>query len=88
MGWLHTWAGVMLGALLFAVFWTGTLCVFDKEIDRWMMPQTRLAATDRPSWPPVLDTARKLAPDVPFWSFFLAKRACPGGPVLLPEFSW
>ncbi len=44
MAWLHTWAGVVLGALLFAIFWMGTLSVFDKEIDRWMMPDTRLAA--------------------------------------------
>jgi uncharacterized iron-regulated membrane protein len=40
---LHTWAGVILGPLLFAIFWMGTLAVFDKEIDRWMMPATRLA---------------------------------------------
>ena len=31
MGWLHTWAGLVIGLLLFAVFWTGTLCVFDTE---------------------------------------------------------
>ena len=43
MNWLHTWAGVALGALLFAIFWMGTLSVFDREIDRWMMPATRLA---------------------------------------------
>lgn len=43
MRWLHTWAGVVLGAPLFAIFWMGTLSVFDKEIDRWMMPATRLA---------------------------------------------
>lgn len=43
MTWLHTWSGVVLGGLLFAIFWTGTLSVFDREIDRWMMPQTRLA---------------------------------------------
>jgi uncharacterized iron-regulated membrane protein len=42
MGLLHTWAGVVLGALLFAIFWMGTLTVFDCEIDRWMMPHTRL----------------------------------------------
>jgi hypothetical protein len=28
---LHTWAGVLLGGLLFAVFWMGTLSVFDRE---------------------------------------------------------
>jgi len=43
MAWLHTWAGVVLGGLLFAVFWMGTLSLFDREIDRWMMPATRLA---------------------------------------------
>ncbi|WP_343729762.1 PepSY-associated TM helix domain-containing protein [Duganella sp.] len=40
--WLHTWAGVVLGGVLFAVFWMGSLSVFDREIDRWMMPATRL----------------------------------------------
>ena len=43
MDWLHTSAGVVLGGLLFAIFWMGTLSVFDREIDRWMAPMTRLA---------------------------------------------
>src|ERR1044071_5995560 len=43
MNWLHTWAGVCLGTVLFAVFWMGTLSVFDREIDRWMMPASRVA---------------------------------------------
>jgi len=42
MGDLHTWAGLALSVLLFAIFWTGALSVFDKEIDRWMMPETRI----------------------------------------------
>lgn len=46
MNWLHTWTGVVLGGLLFAVFWMGTLSVFDREIDRWMAPTTRLALPD------------------------------------------
>jgi len=44
MAWLHTWAGVVLGALLLAIFWMGTLSVFDREVDRWMQPDTRLKA--------------------------------------------
>ncbi|MCH2393941.1 PepSY-associated TM helix domain-containing protein [Oceanibaculum sp.] len=48
MNWLHTWAGVVIGALLFAIFWMGTLSVFDREIDRWMMPMTRLAPMEAP----------------------------------------
>lgn len=55
MNWLHTWAGVMLGGLLFAIFWMGTLSVFDREIDRWMMPMTRLEA---PAAPMSLDALR------------------------------
>lgn len=48
MAWLHSWAGVVLGSVLFAVFWMGTLSVFDREIDRWMMPATRLPAASAP----------------------------------------
>ena len=42
MNWLHTWFGVVVGALLFIIFWTGTLSVFDREIDRWTMPMSRI----------------------------------------------
>ena len=49
MSWLHTWSGVVLGGLLFAIFWMGTLSVFDREIDRWMMPDTRLALPAAPA---------------------------------------
>lgn len=42
MNWLHTWAGIGLGTLLFIVFWMGTLSVFDREIDEWMEPVTRI----------------------------------------------
>ena len=77
MGWLHTWAGVVLGALFFAVFWTGTLSVFDKEIDRWMMPETRLAVTEQPSWPSLGSAANKLAPDASSWNFVLPNGRVP-----------
>lgn len=46
MSLLHNWAGVLFGSILFAVFWMGTLSVFDEEIDRWMMPGTRIAAPE------------------------------------------
>lgn len=45
---LHTWAGVIIGSVLFAIFWMGSLSVFDREIDRWMMPATRLQAPPAP----------------------------------------
>ena len=48
MALLHTWAGVIIGSLLFAIFWFGTLSVFGSEIDRWMLPQTRIAQVHAP----------------------------------------
>ncbi|TJZ64734.1 PepSY-associated TM helix domain-containing protein [Chitiniphilus eburneus] len=38
MAWLHTWAGLVAGWLLFAMFVTGTLAVFRPEINQWMRP--------------------------------------------------
>ncbi|HSC68244.1 MAG TPA: PepSY-associated TM helix domain-containing protein [Cellvibrio sp.] len=39
MSWVHTWAGLVVGWILFFVFLTGTLGYFDTEIDRWMKPE-------------------------------------------------
>jgi len=39
MNWLHTWIGLLFGWLLFTVFLTGTLTVFDAEITSWMQPE-------------------------------------------------
>lgn len=37
--WLHTWTGVILGWLLFAIFITGTVSYFQDEITHWMHPE-------------------------------------------------
>jgi uncharacterized iron-regulated membrane protein len=39
MTWLHTWCGLVVGWVLFAIFFSGTLAVFRQEIDYWMMPE-------------------------------------------------
>jgi len=39
MAWLHTWAGLVFGWLLFAIFLTGTLSYFKDEITHWMQPE-------------------------------------------------
>lgn len=71
MAWLHTWAGVVIGSLLFAIFWMGTLSVFDREIDQWMQPGTRLGASAEPSAVrldgPITDTANRLASGASQW---------------------
>ena len=45
---VHTWTGVVMASVLIVVFWMGSLSVFDREIDRWMMPDTRIAAAPGP----------------------------------------
>ncbi|MEM6536893.1 MAG: PepSY-associated TM helix domain-containing protein [Pseudomonadota bacterium] len=45
MNWLHTWAGIGVSCLLFAIFWMGSLSVFDREIDQWMKPEMRISAS-------------------------------------------
>ena len=47
MTWLHSWAGLVLGLLLMTIWWMGTLSVFDKEIDRWMQPETRIGVSEQ-----------------------------------------
>ncbi len=37
--WLHTWCGLWFSWLLFAVFLTGTLAVFQDPITHWMTPE-------------------------------------------------
>ena len=51
--WLHTWAGLLLGSLLYFIFLTGTAGYFDSEIDRWMRPEL-------PPPPATVDSARAL----------------------------
>ncbi|MEM8774674.1 MAG: PepSY-associated TM helix domain-containing protein [Pseudomonadota bacterium] len=40
---VHTWCGLLLGGLIFAVFWMGTLSVFAHETDAWMKPELRVS---------------------------------------------
>ncbi|MBF8740307.1 PepSY-associated TM helix domain-containing protein [Pseudomonas guariconensis] len=47
MAWLHTWAGLIFGWLLFAIFVTGTLAVFDKELSHWMQPEIPASAVSQ-----------------------------------------
>ena len=47
MAWLHTWAGLVVGWLLFAIFVTGTASYFYPEISRWMRPELQ-QMTQRP----------------------------------------
>lgn len=54
MTWLHTWFGLVLGYVLMACFFFGSLSVFDREIDRWAIPETRFEPQPMPSFDQVL----------------------------------
>ena len=64
MAWLHTWFGLVIGCVLIVVFFFGSLSVFDREIDRWAIPETRFDPQPMPSFDRVLLPAfRKIEPD-------------------------
>ena len=46
INWLHSWSGLFFGWLLFGVFLTGTLTVFDTEITSWMQPELSEITSD------------------------------------------
>lgn len=54
MTWVHTWFGLFLGFILMAAFFFGALSVFDREIDRWSIPETRFEAQPMPSFDKML----------------------------------
>lgn len=41
MAWLHGWAGLLLGWVLYVMCLAGSLAVFRPEIGEWMRPETR-----------------------------------------------
>lgn len=47
MAWLHTWAGLVVGWLLFAIFATGSSAYFQSEITRWMTPEVAAVPQNR-----------------------------------------
>lgn len=51
MTWLHTWSGLLLGWILYAIFVTGTAAYFRPEITAWMQPEASRHA-------PALDAGR------------------------------
>ena len=54
MTWLHTWFGLVLGFVLMVIFFFGALSVFDREFDRWAIPETRFDPQPMPSYDELL----------------------------------
>lgn len=79
MAWLHTWVGLVLGWLLYAIFVTGTSAYYQEEITQWMTPEIGSAAvaSDK-SFAAAAQWVQHKAPDAQEWSIFLAGKRAPG----------
>ncbi|KMM84394.1 PepSY-associated TM region [Pseudomonas taetrolens] len=78
LSWLHTWDGLVFGWILFSIFLTGTLAVFDKEIDGWMRPEIPAHSLDKAqSAQRALDYLQHQHPDASAWNIGLATERSP-----------
>ncbi|WP_218573512.1 PepSY-associated TM helix domain-containing protein [Rheinheimera lutimaris] len=71
MTWLHTWSGLVVGWVLFAVFFTGTLAFFQHEVTDWMQPELQHKAQAEQSLTQAQAFLSKKAPDSARWSVSL-----------------
>lgn len=71
MSWLHTWAGIVPGWLLYAVFFTGTLSYFVDEINLWMKPELHASVPAAHSAERALAGMQKIAPEAATWTLEL-----------------
>ncbi|MEZ0470413.1 PepSY-associated TM helix domain-containing protein [Luteimonas salinilitoris] len=71
MAWLHTWAGLVTGWLLFVIFVGGTIACFDAELDRWMRPGIPAAAPAEPAMDAVAASMLESDPDAHAWFLYL-----------------
>src|SRR5690606_17465597 len=75
--WLHTWTGLLLGWLLYAVFLTGTLSFFNQEITFWMKPELHGSVADDSSAERAVERLQQLAPDAAQWNINLPSERHP-----------
>ena len=71
ISWVHTWAGLLLGWLLFAVFVTGTLSFFRNEITLWMQPELHRAHDDGHAAANALRTLERVGSGAQQWTISL-----------------
>jgi uncharacterized iron-regulated membrane protein len=78
MAWLHGWAGLLAGWLLFAVFVTGTVSYYRDALSLWMQPE--LQSASHPGADPLAAAAHAVAflqataPAAPAWIIELPGR--------------
>ncbi|WP_149536609.1 PepSY-associated TM helix domain-containing protein [Siccirubricoccus phaeus] len=67
MAWLHTWAGLIPGWILFAVFLTGTAAYYRGETTAWMRPELRTALPAPDAATLAVQELQRIAPDGPWF---------------------
>ena len=67
MAWLHTWSGLVVGWLLFAIFLTGAVSFYRHEISGWMRPELRQMAPSPDAASIALDRLKAIAPNARRW---------------------
>jgi len=71
MSWVHTYTGLLMGWLLYAVFFTGTLSYFRNEVNDWMRPELHGSVADEHTAQRALDALQDLAPNAASWTVSL-----------------
>lgn len=71
MAWLHTWTGLLLGWLLFAIFLTGTIAYFRNEVTYWMQPELHGSGRGPDPVGQALARLAETAPHAASWSITL-----------------
>lgn len=79
MAWLHTWTGLLLGWVLFAIFVTGTSAYFQEETTRWMTPEVRSVPVDPArGFAVATDWLQREVPGASEWSVYSAGKRAAG----------
>ena len=71
MAWMHTWSGLVLGWLLYAVFLTGTLSFFLDEMNVWMKPELHRSIPTAQTGQQAVVGMERLAPGAASWTINL-----------------
>ncbi|MCD0505262.1 PepSY-associated TM helix domain-containing protein, partial [Bordetella petrii] len=71
MSWLHTWSGLVLGWLLFAIFLLGTFSYVRDEISVWMQPELHRSQAQASTPATAVAAMARLAPRAETWTISL-----------------
>ncbi|GBQ22051.1 putative iron-regulated membrane protein [Acetobacter estunensis NRIC 0472] len=63
LSWLHRWTALVAGWIVFAIFFTGTLSLFDAELTRWMQPESAEILPEQPLSDQALEHAMQILRD-------------------------